>query len=118
MVAAIGWQVAKLARPREYELKSATITKLNTATRSGEIEFIHPKSGRTQKVSAQHIPEDCEVLINGQPAELSDVQVGDTVAVRGLVYPDYTVEPRWVRVTRQAPQSQPAATQPATPDSP
>ena len=94
------WQVRRLTQPREYDLKSATVTRLDAAHRSGEIEFIHPKSGRAMKVTATNIPADWVVTVNGTPATLADVHVGDKIAVRGLVYVDQTVKPQWIRVTR------------------
>lgn len=115
-VVAIAWQAARWAQPREYELKSAVVTRLDATTRSGEIQFIHPKSGRTMIVAADHIPEDCEILINGTKATLADVRVGDHVAVRGLVNPrDRAVMPYWVHVTRSegTPTSGAATTRPS-----
>ena len=109
------WQVRRLAQPREYDLKSATVTKLDAAKRSGEIEFVHPKSGQAMTVTAKEIPADCQISINGNPATLADVRVGDTVGVRGLIYADHTVKPQRIRVTRAEAATQSApATAPAT----
>jgi hypothetical protein len=118
VVAAAAWQVRKLAQPREYELKSATVTKFDAVQRTGEIEFIHPKSGQAMTVTAKDIPPDCVVLINGAQGTLADVRVGDTVAVRGLIYADHSVKPQRIRVTRPetttqtAPATAPAALKP------
>ncbi len=101
LVAAGVWRAVVWAQPRAYELKSAVVTRLDVSARSGEIQFVHPKSGRTTYVGADRIPEDCEIRINGESATLADVQVGDTVAVRGLVYPlSRTVQPQQILVTR------------------
>lgn len=118
LVIAVVWRVVLWTQPREYELKSAVVTRLDVPGRSGEIQFVHPKSGRTMFVAADHIPEDCEILINGERATLADVRVGDTVAVRGLVNPlNQSVQPEWVHVTRAAdapgPTTTPAAAQKA-----
>jgi hypothetical protein len=116
VVAAVAWQVRRLAQPREYELKTATVIKFDAAQRSGEIEFIHPKSGQAMTVTAKDIPADCLVLINGKPGTLADVHVGDTVAVRGLIYADQSVKPQRIRVTRPETATQSApATASATP---
>jgi hypothetical protein len=116
VVALAAWQVRRLAQPHEYELKTATVTKFDAAQRSGEIEFIHPKNGQAMTVTAKDIPPDCLVLINGVQATLADVRVGDTVAVRGLIYADQSVKPQRIRVTRPETTTQSApATAPATP---
>lgn len=109
----VSWQVWRLTRPRDYTLKSATITQIDAARRTGEVEFVHPKSGQTMRVTANYIPPECEITINGEPATLADVRVGDTVAVHGTAYADNTVKPAWVRVKRTT-----GATQPATASSP
>lgn len=101
LIAAVVWRAILWAQPRAYELKSAVVTRLDVPGRNGEIQFVHPKSGRTAIVGADHIPDTCEILINGEKATLSDVRVGDTVAVRGLVYPlTRAVEPQRILVTR------------------
>lgn len=111
LVVAVVWRVVLWTQPREYELKSAVVTQLDVQARSGEIQFVHPKSGRTMLVAADHIPEDCEILINGQRATLADVHVGDTVAVRGLVNPlNQSVQPQWVHVTRSSDTPEPTTT--------
>jgi len=109
-VGAVTWRAAHWARPRQYELKAAVVTQLDVQARRGEIEFVHPKSGRTMTVAAEHIPENCEILVNGRPATLADVRVGDAVAVRGLINPlDGSVQPEWVHVTRPADTAAPAS---------
>jgi hypothetical protein len=109
VVAGVAWQAWRLAQPRIYTLKSATITKMDAERRTGEVEFVHPKSGQTMRVTAANIPPDCEISINGVPATLADVRVGDTVAVHGTLYADQTVKPDWVRVKRAAATTQPAS---------
>lgn len=118
VVGGVAWQAWRMAKPRAYTLKSATITKMDAERRTGEVEFVHPKTGQTMRVTAANIPPECEVRINGVPATLADVRVGDTVAVHGTLYYDQTVKPDWVRVTRPvaatqtAPASAPAGDQP------
>lgn len=108
VVAVLAWQVARLTRPRPFQLQSARITKLDLVTRSGEVEFVHPKSGRTTTVAARNIPADCTITIDGTRADVGDLRVGDTVAIRGLFYPaDQSARPQEIRVTRP-PASAPA----------
>lgn len=102
------WQVLRMTRPRPFTVRSARIAALDVATRSGEIEFIHPKSGRRTTVTARNIPPDCEITIDGRPADVSELRVGDAVAVRGLFYPyDQSARPQAVYVTRTSPVTQP-----------
>lgn len=103
----VAWKTIKALQPREYELQTATITKLDLDQRTGEITFVHP-SGRTMKIAAR-IPDDCAILVDDEEAPLSALKVGDTVSVRGWVYADYSVEPTHVRLTRRGAATQPAA---------
>jgi hypothetical protein len=109
VLAGSGFYAWRATQPRHYELKRAKIVKLDVAARTGEIEFVHPKSGRTMTVAAHVIPPTCEITIDGQPAALTDVRVGDTVAVGGLIHADYSVDPQWVHVTRGGADTQPTA---------
>jgi hypothetical protein len=106
VTAVVAWQVVALLQPRKYAIESATIISLDPQTRRGEIAFVHPKSGSTMTVAGQIAP-DCEITINGVPAALQDLRVGDTVAVSGTVYADHTVRPDWVRVRRDPPAATP-----------
>lgn len=106
LIGLLVWQAIRMTRPRQYTLENATITRLDLATREGEIEFVHPKSGRTIPVTGQ-IPPDCPITIDGKPADLADVRVGDKVSVCGLIYVDYSLKPLWVHVTRTGATSQP-----------
>lgn len=118
VVGAVAWQAWRLAQPRVYTLKSAIITKMDAERRTGEVEFVHPKSGQTMRVTATAIPADCEISINGVPATLADVRVGDVVAVHGTVYSDQTVKPDWVRVRRNMESTQPATASAPASDKP
>ncbi len=112
VLAVAGWRLMKLMQPREHTLTSATITKLDVTDRTAEVEFIHPKSGQMITVAGV-VPEGCDIQINGAPATMADLRIGDIAEVRGMIYPDRSVEPIWVRVRRAS-----ATTQPASPDTP
>lgn len=104
VIAGVGVYARRLAQPREFEIKSATITKLDferrgdeiTAAR-GEIEFVHPKSGQTMTVAGV-IPSDCPIQVDGAPGRLADLRVGDRIAARGTLGLDRSIRPQWVRV--------------------
>jgi hypothetical protein len=108
VLAVAGWRVSRLRQPpRVRELAGVTITMLDVAKQTAEVEFVHPKSGRTIRLSGTMAP-GCQIFIDGQPARLADVRVGDVATVHGTVYPDYSVQADLVRVTRAGPSTQPA----------
>lgn len=81
-----------------------TITYLDPARRVASVEVIDPANGKTREFRG-FAADDCVVIINGQPAQLTDLRLGDTAQIR-------------VRVERK-PLDSPevlalAATQPAT----
>ncbi len=108
VVAIAAWQAARALRPRNLRIESARITKFDPVTRKGEIEFVHPKSGRTMTVSGS-VAESCTITINGAPATIADVQVGDVATVEGVVFATRTVEAHSVSIERSQPEAQPAA---------
>lgn len=113
-VAGVAWRVTRGARkPQVREIAGATITKLDPATKTAEIEFLHQKTGRDIKIAGKIAP-DCQILINDQPAAFGDLKVGDVATVKG-VQSGYSVEAQSVRVRRGAAQTQPLpATRPVT----
>ncbi len=92
------------------------ITKLDVASRAASIQFVHPKSGKTMTADGQ-VPLDCDLQIDGKPARIEDLRVGDEGEVKGTLHRDYSVTASWVRVTRQPPTttSAPTATGPSRP---
>lgn len=112
-VAAIAWQAIKsIPRARYYTLEGAIITAIDPSARTAEIEFIHPRSGRVQRLSGTLAPGG-QITLNGAPATIEDLKVGDTVTVGGMVGRDLTVAAdkvfatRPVRHTDTAPSSRP-----------
>jgi hypothetical protein len=110
-LALIARYVWKLTRPRTGEITDARIVSIDVPKRMAQVEFIHPRSGRPLTLSGT-VPEGCEITIDGAPARIEDLRVGDVAAVRGTVYADRSVRPEWVRVTRARPTS--ATTGPTT----
>jgi hypothetical protein len=120
VIAGLAAYARHLTRPREYELKSATITSLEferqgerIVSARGVLEFVHPRSGQTMSVTGT-IPADCPIFVDGAPAQLPDLRVGDQVAVRGTVFADRTITPQWVRVQRSSAARQDSASAPST----
>lgn len=87
-----------------------TITRIDVQTRKASIEYVHPKTGRTLQIDGT-VPRDCDIQIDGEPASLSDLRVGEQAEVEGTIHRDMTISANWVRVTRSAGA---AATAPAT----
>jgi len=71
-----------LSRDRLLTLQG-TITRLDSETRRVSIEFAHPRNGKHVEF-AREVPPDCEIQINGQPAQLSDLRAGDTARVKAI----------------------------------
>jgi hypothetical protein len=108
VLAAVAYQVYRsIPRARVGQIDAATVTAVNPEQRTAEIEFTHPRSGRLIRLKGTLAPAG-QLLIDGEPAPLAELRVGDRVAVRGTLYPDYTVTAEWVRVQR-SPTSAPAA---------
>lgn len=63
---------------------SGTIIAIDPVARTGEVEIIHPKSGRPVKIAGK-VADDCDIRVNGTAATLADVHVGDKVKVTGTV---------------------------------
>lgn len=102
VLVAVGYQVYRsIPRARVAQVDNALVTAVNVEQRTAEIEFTHPRSGRTIRVKGTLAP-DGQLLVNDEPAPLSALRVGDRVSVRGTLYPNYTVTAEWVRVTTPA----------------
>ena len=89
---------------------TGTITRIDLETRTASIEFVHRKTGRTLRIDGT-VPPDCDIRIDGRPARLSDLKVGQHTTVQGTIHRDATISANWVRVTRAA-DSPPTACQP------
>ncbi len=107
IIAGLSWKLLKRPKSQEREITGARITKLDSATRTADIEFLHPKSGTDIKLHGTAAP-DCEILINDQPATFADLRVGDVATLKG-VYSGSKVEAKSVHVRRGTAQSRPAS---------
>lgn len=93
------------------------VLAIDVASRKAAMEFTHPKTGKTFQLDG-HVPPECDIQIDGKPAQLTDLKVGETIDVFGTLYRNGNMEAKWVKVSRTAsqpspaPSSSPAATQP------
>jgi hypothetical protein len=112
VVAIVAMVVQRAVAPREYTIRTATITAIDAATRTGTIEFVHPKSGQKMSVTAS-IPPESPITINGAPGRFEDVHIGDQIEARGRYAMGRTTALS-VKVTRSTAATGPApATTPA-----
>ena len=74
--------VAVLGRRSGSEAKpvNGVMTYVDAAKRLGAAEILDPRTN-VQREMLGEFPPDCVITINGEPAELSDVRVGDKVKV-------------------------------------
>ncbi len=98
LVLVIGSKMRSSDKPKEREIEG-TITAVNVSLRTASVEFVHPKTGQTMTISSE-IPPDCDIQIDGKPAQLEDVRVGESARVVGTMQKDKSVTVRAVRITR------------------
>ncbi|MCG3138666.1 MAG: hypothetical protein HJJLKODD_02534 [Phycisphaerae bacterium] len=96
---------------------TGTIKAIDITLRQATLEFTHPKNGTRQILSGEAAP-DCVILIDNQPAEFSDLRVGDVAQVEGNIHMGPKLIATRVQVQRasttsSAPSSSPAS-QPVT----
>jgi hypothetical protein len=70
-----------LVQVRDYRMEGR-ITAIDYGTREASVEFRHPRSGYLQEVT-RPVPTDCPITVQGTPAGLEVIKVGDRVNVRG-----------------------------------
>lgn len=102
-----------------------TIVELDPATRRATLEVIHPKTGEPIRIPGR-VPPECSLEIDGAPARLADLRIGDTAKVRGSIGVSKQISVEWVKVFRTrspndangpglAPATAPATTSTADP---
>ncbi len=75
--------LTRSASPKVREVE-ATITFVDPTERRASIETTHPRSGAAIEVDGE-IPPECTITINGEPADLGDLHIGDSAVVRGRI---------------------------------
>lgn len=66
------------------EMGRGTIRTLDVATRQASVEVIVPATGVTRELHGE-VASDCAIEIDGKPATLADLRVGDAVEVRARI---------------------------------
>lgn len=105
-----GYQWLKY-RPRQRDVEG-TVTWVDADQRKASIEFIADWDNERKEKTAT-VPEDCEILLNGEPADLAQIRAGDQASVKAIYYrKTKELELLEVKVTR--PESPTSPTRPAT----
>ena len=58
-----------------------TIVSLDVAARKATVEAVDPANGNTRDYVGS-VPLDCPITLNGKPAKLEDLKIGDRARVR------------------------------------
>ena len=105
------WLALKSHRPSRDAVKvnKATVTAIDVAGRRATVEFIHSKSGQLISMDGD-LPDDDKIRIDGKPATIRDVRVGDKVV---LERKDKQILSVNVERELPMPESRPTATAPA-----
>lgn len=93
---AVAWVL--LSGRAERNVREGKIVWIDHETRIASLEFIHP-NGRVSEISGEIVP-DCDIRINGEPATIDDLRVGDEGRVRGRYHPDGRITAHVIRVER------------------
>lgn len=93
------------------ELEGGKVISLDPETRTGTLEYIHPESGQRIELSGT-IPPGTEILINGEPATLEEIEVGELVTVEGRIDHKRNITVNWIHVDRESPATTPSTTAP------
>lgn len=83
----------------EREIKG-TIASLNLETRHASLSFKHPRTWKDMTVDGV-VPADCPITIDGRPATLADLHVGEHVRVRCRITADKRITPLAVVAVRK-----------------
>ena len=113
-VVVLGSVVAHQVLREEVRTITGTVTRIDLQTWTASIELVHPKTGRRLQIDGV-VPPDCDIRIDGKPARLSDLIVGEQATVEGVIHWNGSISANWVRVTRAAASAPvpPVATQPS-----
>lgn len=111
VVVSLGIGVVRRMTDMQVRTISGTIMSIDVQARTASIEFVHPKTGRTLQIDGT-VPPGCDISIDGRPASMEDLRVGEQAEVEGTIHRDMTISVNWVRVsrTRNSSSTQPTST--------
>ncbi|MFO0838723.1 MAG: hypothetical protein U1D55_09355 [Phycisphaerae bacterium] len=76
-------QVNRAAESKVRRIRG-TVVSVDPLARRATIEFVHPRSGKTIRVTGEAAP-NCDVRIGERSASMDEVRVGDSVVVEGAM---------------------------------
>lgn len=94
-----GIYMYRVAQPIEKTIRGK-IVAMDVAARTGTFEIVHPKTGETFELAGS-VPVECEIIIDGKPAKLADLKVGEDLEATGLLYRTGHVTAQKLIVTRE-----------------
>jgi hypothetical protein len=114
VVVVLGSVIAHRVLRGEVRTITGTVARIDLRTRIASIELVHPKTGRRLQIDGA-VPPDCDIRIDGEPARLSDLRVGEQATVEGVIHWNGSISANWVHVIRAADSdpAPPATTQPS-----
>lgn len=107
---AIGVALWLVLKPDIRSVKG-TVVHVDTVARKATLEIKDPRGGNAFEITGT-IPPECPITIDGAPAAIGDVRVGDFARVKGELKRDKSVIALQVKVertTRKDKSAKPAA---------
>ncbi|MEE8168931.1 MAG: hypothetical protein V3T70_00150 [Phycisphaerae bacterium] len=83
----------------ESHTLSGRIRMIDQANRSATLEIINSENGQTIEITGDVLP-DCQITLNGRPAALSDLVLGDEVVVDGERHRNHRLTAHRIQATR------------------
>lgn len=81
LIVGVFWSYQAIyARLSVFEV-DGKITQIDAAKRTASLEFKSPRDGTQREVNCE-VPEDCELMIDGEPASVGEFRVGDKARVK------------------------------------
>ncbi len=84
LVAALGLVAARVVLRERHVEHVVKITRIDVQTREAAIELIHPRTGQPLEIEGV-VPLGCEITIDGRPADLSELIVGEQAFVEASI---------------------------------
>ncbi len=98
LVVAVGLVAARLVLRERHVAHVVKIVRIDVPTRTAAIELIHPRTGQPLEIEGV-VPLGCEITIDGRPADLGELIVGEQAFVEASIRGN-SITPQRVAVTR------------------
>jgi hypothetical protein len=98
LVVAVGLVAARLVLRERHVAHVVKIVRIDVPTRTAAIELIHPRTGQPLEIEGV-VPLGCEITIDGRPADLGELIVGEQAFVEASIRGN-SITPQRVAVKR------------------